>query len=360
MAGMFYSIQEVSEKLGRSEDEIKELVKQGRLREFRDGTNLLFKIDEVEALLADTTFMGAKPAEVPEAAEPVPAAEPEAVSEPQPAAEPAADEEITLAPEEELEVVDSGAAEPELAESDTALAGEGINVLGETDTEYKLADDSMAETKSGSAEAAALEAIEEDVNLDTFGSGSGLLDLSLQADDTSLGGILDEIYTSEGEQGAEAGEAASEEQVAAEAEQMISDESAVAVAAPAEAVMLPAYAEAVPDKASNLFGLVLIVPLLLVFYTTVVSLSAHRGVLPSVLRSLQSLIWPIVIGSLVVVGIMAGAAVMAGGSATGGKKAKVKKPKKEKKTKEKKEKKPKKEKKKKEKKSKKKKGAEAT
>ena len=30
--------------------------------------------------------------------------------------------------------------------------------------------------------------------LDSFGSGSGLLDLSLQADDTSLGGILDEIY----------------------------------------------------------------------------------------------------------------------------------------------------------------------
>jgi hypothetical protein len=42
-----------------------------------------------------------------------------------------------------------------------------------------------------------LEEIEEDVNLDTFGSGSGLLDLSLQADDTSLGGILDEIYTSD-------------------------------------------------------------------------------------------------------------------------------------------------------------------
>lgn len=42
-----------------------------------------------------------------------------------------------------------------------------------------------------------LEEIEEDVNLDSFGSGSGLLDLSLQADDTSLGGIIDEIYTSE-------------------------------------------------------------------------------------------------------------------------------------------------------------------
>ena len=39
------------------------------------------------------------------------------------------------------------------------------------------------------------------MNLDTFGSVSGLLDLSLQADDTSLGGILDEIYTPGGGEG---------------------------------------------------------------------------------------------------------------------------------------------------------------
>ena len=56
MAGMFYSLQEVIEKLNRTEEEIRELVKQGSLREFRDGPNLLFKIDEVEALLSDTSF----------------------------------------------------------------------------------------------------------------------------------------------------------------------------------------------------------------------------------------------------------------------------------------------------------------
>jgi len=39
--------------------------------------------------------------------------------------------------------------------------------------------------------------IESDVNLDSFGSGSGLLDLSWHNDDTSLGGLLDEIYTNE-------------------------------------------------------------------------------------------------------------------------------------------------------------------
>ena len=59
MAGMFYSIKEVSEKLGKSEDEVRQIVKGGRLREFRDGPNLLFKVDEVNSLLSDTSFMAA-------------------------------------------------------------------------------------------------------------------------------------------------------------------------------------------------------------------------------------------------------------------------------------------------------------
>ena len=95
------------------------------------------------------------------------------------------------------------ASETDLTSADTALTGEGINVLGETDRDYPVTDDTMGETAgtmgtTGTTPEASLEEIEEDVNLDSFGSGSGLLDLSLQADDTSLGGILDEIYTTEG------------------------------------------------------------------------------------------------------------------------------------------------------------------
>ncbi|MDD5191765.1 MAG: hypothetical protein PHH54_05255 [Candidatus Nanoarchaeia archaeon] len=57
--------------------------------------------------------------------------------------------------------------------------------------DYRLAEDHELNREP------TLEEIEGDVNLDTFGSGSGLLDLSLQADDTSLRGFLDEIYTPE-------------------------------------------------------------------------------------------------------------------------------------------------------------------
>jgi hypothetical protein len=224
MAGMFYSLQEVAAKLKKTEEEVKEIVKQGKLREFRDGPNLLFKVDEVEALLSDTSFrVGAEEAPGEETGE----IEFEG-------------EEISLAPEpgKAVEALEAGGV---MTGDETTVSGEGINVLGETDGDYQLADDTMGETRAASGgildddmdalsetaatpmSEASLEEIEEDVNLDTFGSGSGLLDLSLQADDTSLGGILDEIYTPEGEEGPEPREASAME-VAAEAESMLATE----------------------------------------------------------------------------------------------------------------------------------------
>ena len=50
MAGMFYTIQEVATKLGKTEDQIKQLVQEGKLREFRDGAKILFKVNEVDAM----------------------------------------------------------------------------------------------------------------------------------------------------------------------------------------------------------------------------------------------------------------------------------------------------------------------
>ena len=51
MAGMFYSLKEAAEKLNVTEVQVRELAKQGKLREFRDGSNLLFKVDEVESMI---------------------------------------------------------------------------------------------------------------------------------------------------------------------------------------------------------------------------------------------------------------------------------------------------------------------
>jgi hypothetical protein len=421
MAGMFYSLQEAAEKLNKTEEEINQLVQDGQLREFRDGPNLLFKVEEVEALLSGTdAILSDEPLEsqaieeipteedaelhlmeseelTPDTPEPQ-AADPEELTpeipesqdaeleefaseilEPQdaeseelaaeiletPDMEPESSEPEVLAPSEQatgtseiLLAPETGAPVPpsDLTDADTALTGEGISVLGETDSGYLMTDDTMAETAvptgtSGTTPEVPLEEIEEDVNLDTFGSGSGLLDLSLQADDTSLGGILDEIYTSEGEGQDLApleGGADSAAEVAAEADEMLHEEPMVPQATPeVPATLAQPFIEAAPDTTSNTLGMLLFLPLLIVIYTMVVAFAGRMGVMPSILAGIQGLIWYIMGGAAGLAVLVTVAAFMVGGgtgkSAAKPKKVKVKKAKKEKK--EKKPKKPKKEKK---------------
>jgi hypothetical protein len=303
MAGMFYSLKEVMAKMNKTEDEIAALVKQGRLREFRDGPNVLFKIDEVEALMSDTTFVAVQKS----------------------AAKPKEDEEVELVIEGEEETPKSDA-------DTTAVASEGINVLGETDAEISLTDDTLAATRASGATAiiegalsgtkpgttgeASLEELEQNVNLDTFGSGSGLLDLSLQADDTSLGGILDEIYTPEGEGGKEAKEG-SEIELAAEAGQL-KEQSVAAEAVPAEEAAVAAvpeaaaaYIEPMPDTADKMLGIMLFVPLLAVVYAIIVAMAGQKEIASSVL-ALKGLTWPIVGGAALITAVLSAMAFMGG------------------------------------------------
>jgi excisionase family DNA binding protein len=324
MAGMFYSIKEVSEKLGKSEDDVRQLVKAGRLREFRDGPNLLFKVDEVNSLMSDTGLMEVRK-ETGKSAAPKPQTEPEADSTTSPQVEKTAAptpeteaeaEEILLAPE----TPEKPGEEIQLTDADTQIVEEGIKVLGETDTAEALEGDTGGETFKGlsgtpaAGKEASLEEIEKDVSLDTFGSGSGLLDLSLQADDTSLGGILDEIYTPGGEGKAPAAAApaagsaeGSAMEVAAEADQILSEgqfpETPVAPAVGAA----QAYIEPEPDAMSNAMGVMLFIPLIAVIYTAIVAVAGFSNMMPTVLKPVQGLIWYISGGlaaaSLLIIGI---------------------------------------------------------
>src|SRR5688500_8367569 len=53
MAKLFYTLEEAKGARGKSEDEIKQFAREGRLREFRDGPRLMFKADQVEQLRAE-------------------------------------------------------------------------------------------------------------------------------------------------------------------------------------------------------------------------------------------------------------------------------------------------------------------
>lgn len=285
MAGMFYSLQEAAQKLNKTEEEVKQIVREGKLREFRDGPNLLFKVDEVEALMSDTSIMGSKG----------PSAQPE-------------EQEISLAPEPTEPLPSEG----ELPGTGAPPAGEETSIFEETKKDYQITEDTSGETKVGSSEIAmdssskpSLEAIEEDVSLDTFGSGSGLLDLSLQADDTSLGGILDEIYTPEAERGEakETGEPGSAAGVTAEAESALTAMPEAEITAPEPAseaaTITPGYVEPEPDTVSDALGIMLFLPLLALIYMAIVAVAGQKGVMPAILQKIQGAIWYITLGAII-------------------------------------------------------------
>jgi len=188
-------------------------------------------------------------------------------------------EDILLAPETGISL------DADLTNADTAISGAGVKVLGESDADYELTDDTLGETAAPgrTSPEASLEEIEEDVNLDTFGSGSGLLDLSLQADDTSLGGILDEIYTAEDEAAPAMPAATAEstaEEMEAEADQIMADED---YAAPQAAAALPAMM-AMPaaqivydDKANKVSSILMILTLPFIVYAALAAGLGVRG-----------------------------------------------------------------------------------
>src|SRR3954447_21663119 len=53
MAKMFYTTDEASQKIGVSGDQLKQLVRENKLREFRDGARVMFKVDQVDKLASD-------------------------------------------------------------------------------------------------------------------------------------------------------------------------------------------------------------------------------------------------------------------------------------------------------------------
>ena len=50
MAKMFYTLEEVCEKLDLGTDEVKEMVQSGQIQEFRDRDKLMFKVDQIDLL----------------------------------------------------------------------------------------------------------------------------------------------------------------------------------------------------------------------------------------------------------------------------------------------------------------------
>lgn len=211
MAKMFYTLDETKAALAKNEEEIKQLAREGRLREFRDGPRLMFKADQVDSLRNELGGGGAD-VDLGHSDSGSPIGLVDSLS--------SSGTGISLMDSDSGGSRAGGAAQP--LKDDTALAADlglsgsiggvpsprpggsmsggsglsgskgGINVFG---------DDSMAHADP-MAQTAISPGVSDQVDLAGVGSGSGLLDLTRESDDTSLGAeLLDEIAPGRGRPG---------------------------------------------------------------------------------------------------------------------------------------------------------------
>ena len=178
MAKMFYTIEEAAEKLGVSEDQVKNMAASGRLQQFRDRDKLMFKRDQVDAMAASAGTAA------DESGSPIPLMDSKADTD---AIDLKADS--GAATSLGTAMPDSTAGMPRREDPRQAT---GISVFDADEIEHA---DPSAKTVVTSPQIE-----DEELVLDSVGSGSGLLDLTRESDDTSLGAeLLDEIYPGGGE-----------------------------------------------------------------------------------------------------------------------------------------------------------------
>ncbi len=216
MAKLFYTLEETCERLGKTEQEVRDMSSSGQLEEMRDGDQILFKRQQVDLLGGeedqsieelDFDLSGTGSSVVFDLSD-------STSEEPKEEPDPIGDDEAS-----------TGSSGYGLSDSGTGLglggSASGLDLSG-SGFGFDLGDsgsaagldlgDSAADSGLGiafeggeddaSAETRVADAVDEELSLESIGSGSGLLDLTRESDDTSLGAeLLDEVW-----EGGESGE----------------------------------------------------------------------------------------------------------------------------------------------------------
>lgn len=287
MAKSFFSAEEAAAALGTNEEGLKDLVREGKLREFRDGGKVNYKISDVEKVQA------AAGAPAPSGDTDVSAESGEILLEP-------ADESgIDLAPSSSdimgldgsdmLGGTASSTASGTAANEGSSVPSVGISVFDDEDTDEDV--DPLAQTAMSDVAG---------LGLDGAGSGSGILDLTRESDDTSLGAeLLEEIYTGDDqpEGKAESGiaalgddtragldEVADEDTIGDEPFEVESEElTGVAVRGTVRRVV-----EHAPDAVSSGLTSAMAVALAIMLVGALASVSLVQGTMPGLLSTIYS------------------------------------------------------------------------
>jgi len=191
MAKMFYTLDETKTALGRDEEEVKQLAREGRLREFRDGPRLMFKADQVDQLKAE---LGGGAVGAPDLG----GSDSAALN--LDGGAPSGSGMVTMADAGSgsgLGGSAGGVPSPGHPGTGTGLSSGGAGGSRSGITVFDVDDQQKVDP---SAQTVIQAGIQDQMQIDSVGSGSGLLDLTRETDDTSLGAqLLDEIAPSGGQ-----------------------------------------------------------------------------------------------------------------------------------------------------------------
>jgi hypothetical protein len=322
MAKMFYTAEEAADRLDRTEEELKGLVREGKLREFRDAGTVNYKVGDVDALVESAS----------PAVDNADSSEDSALSASASGdilLEPVEDSSIEFAPtgsdiidleESESSLTASGTAAATKAKEDTVVPSVGVNVFDDEELDEQV--DPLAQTAVTDVAGLGMEGA---------GSGSGILDLTRESDDTSLGQeLLDEIYTGEGKE-QEEGTIEMGEDTRAGLDEAIPEgstadeeeaEEATPTAQPDTPVqpMAAVVTEVVqygPDPVSTGLTAAMVVAVAVMWFAGLGAAALVRGITPSLLEAVYSRLSVYTLGMLVVTVIAGAAAFLVSKKRTG-------------------------------------------
>jgi hypothetical protein len=272
MAKMFYTMEETRAALNKNEEEVKQYTREGRLREYRDGAKLMYKADQVDQLKNELATGGdALEISGGESGAPIGLVDSKGGSgSVLGLADSTNKEDSALAAD--LGASGTGIPSPGRSGSRTGTAT-GITVFGMEDGEKA---DPSAQTATSQNMGS------DQISLESAGSGSGLLDLTRESDDTSLGAeLLDEIQPTKGKRSSTRVGAVVEDMPSGSEVTLAGSDSAVVRSTPAPMVMTEAADPLAPALGAASLGAALVL-----LFATVALLSACLGYDPAFLDPL--------------------------------------------------------------------------
>ena len=283
---MYYSESEAAEILGISDEELAEYIRDDKVRVFPDGARKMFRTDEIDKLSGKDQDEDQSDQEV---TEPSASDDTDIVGQDQGEAE-------SPSPDDTADVVSLAEAEStsdEKSKEDTVITAEGISIFDEEDLDIEPADP-MAKTQI-------TQSLEDQISLEGVGSGSGLLDLTRESDDTSLGEVLENI------------DIAPSDSLGTSIEQADVESYDPQPVAPVEEQVMVVVEEM--DASTGLFSGMIIGGAIVALLMGSVVLAAARGIVPSYLNwfkqnmAVSLLAAVVLVGAASVIGMLLGKAI---------------------------------------------------